>query len=70
MPGAMLEDGSRLFDHLRGPHATEIVAPKGPNILVRPDGYIAHIGPERFDQYAGQPTRQVVTGIFARGSNA
>jgi 2-polyprenyl-6-methoxyphenol hydroxylase-like FAD-dependent oxidoreductase len=64
MPDARLEDGTRLFDHLRGPHATEILAPRGHNILVRPDGYIAHIGPERFDQYAGEPTRQVMTRVF------
>jgi 2-polyprenyl-6-methoxyphenol hydroxylase-like FAD-dependent oxidoreductase len=64
MPDAKLEDGTRLFDHLRGPHATEIVAPRGHNILVRPDGYIAHIGPERFDQYAGAQTHHVVTARF------
>jgi 2-polyprenyl-6-methoxyphenol hydroxylase-like FAD-dependent oxidoreductase len=64
MPDARLEDGTRLFDHMRGPHATEIVAPRGHNILVRPDGYIAHIGPERFDHYAGERTHQVVTARF------
>jgi 2-polyprenyl-6-methoxyphenol hydroxylase-like FAD-dependent oxidoreductase len=68
MPDAKLEDGTRLFDHLRGPHATEIVAPHGHNILVRPDGYIAHIGPERFDHYAGTQTRQVITARFNLGS--
>ncbi len=68
MPDARLEDGSRLFDHLRGPHATEIVAPGRRNILVRPDGYIAHIGPERFDEYAGERTHQVRTGAFMRES--
>jgi hypothetical protein len=64
MPDAKLEDGTRLFDHLRGPHATEIVAPHGRNILIRPDGYIAHIGPEHFDQYAGERTQQVTTRVF------
>jgi 2-polyprenyl-6-methoxyphenol hydroxylase-like FAD-dependent oxidoreductase len=71
MPDARLEDGTRLFDHLRGPHATEIVAQRGHNILVRPDGYIANIGPERFDQYAGERTHQVTTRVFEnRASNA
>jgi 2-polyprenyl-6-methoxyphenol hydroxylase-like FAD-dependent oxidoreductase len=64
MPDARLEDGTRLFDHMRGPHATEIVGPHGHNILVRPDGYIAHIGPERFNEYAGMQTRQVITARF------
>jgi 2-polyprenyl-6-methoxyphenol hydroxylase-like FAD-dependent oxidoreductase len=64
MPDGKLEDATRLFDHLRGPHATEIVGQHGHNILVRPDGYIAHIGPERFREYAGMPTRQVVTARF------
>jgi hypothetical protein len=64
MPDARLEDGTRLFDHLRGPHATEIITPHGHNILVRPDGYIAHIGPERFNEYAGMQTRQVITARF------
>jgi 2-polyprenyl-6-methoxyphenol hydroxylase-like FAD-dependent oxidoreductase len=65
MPDAKLEDGTRLFDHLRGPHATEIVGPSGHNILVRPDGYIAYIGRERFSEYAGAPTRQVLTAKFS-----
>ena len=47
MPNARLEDGSRLFDHLRGTHATELVTPQGVRILIRPDGYIAHIGSNR-----------------------
>jgi len=29
--------------------------------LIRPDGYFAHIGEERFKEYAGEPT-QTVTG--------
>jgi 2-polyprenyl-6-methoxyphenol hydroxylase-like FAD-dependent oxidoreductase len=59
MPDARLDDGSRLFDHLRGPHATELVTPDGPRILIRPDGYIAHIGSTPFSEYAGEPTRQI-----------
>jgi 2-polyprenyl-6-methoxyphenol hydroxylase-like FAD-dependent oxidoreductase len=58
IPDARLDDGSRLFDHLRGPHATELATP-GPRILIRPDGYIAHIGSTHFGEYAGEPTRQV-----------
>ncbi|MGA2536549.1 MAG: FAD-dependent monooxygenase [Terracidiphilus sp.] len=59
MPDVRLPDGSRLFDHLRGPHATEFVTAEGPRILIRPDGYIAHIGLKEFADYAGQPTRPV-----------
>ncbi len=59
MPDAQFDDGSRLFDHLRGPHSTELVTPEGPRILVRPDGYIAHIGATEFSEYVGEPTRQV-----------
>ncbi len=59
MPDGRLKDGSRLFDHLRGGHATEIVTPEGPRILIRPDGYIAHIGTTHFTEYAGEPTRQI-----------
>jgi 2-polyprenyl-6-methoxyphenol hydroxylase-like FAD-dependent oxidoreductase len=58
MPDARLDDGSRLFDHLRGSHATELVTPEGPRILIRPDGYIAHIGSAQFAEYAGELTRQ------------
>jgi hypothetical protein len=56
MPDARLADGSRLFDHLRGPHATELVTPEGPRILIRPDGYIARIGAPHCAVYAGEPT--------------
>jgi 2-polyprenyl-6-methoxyphenol hydroxylase-like FAD-dependent oxidoreductase len=59
MPDARLDDGTRLFDHLRGSHATELVTPRGPRILIRPDGYIAHIGSTHFAEYAGEPTRQI-----------
>ena len=63
MPDARLEDGSRLFDQLRGTHATEIVTPEGARILVRPDGYIASIGLTRVAEYAGEPTRIVRAGL-------
>jgi hypothetical protein len=59
MPDCRLDDNSRLFDHLRGSHATEIVTPDGPRILIRPDGYIAHIGAAHFAEYAGEPTREI-----------
>jgi 2-polyprenyl-6-methoxyphenol hydroxylase-like FAD-dependent oxidoreductase len=59
MPDARLDDGGRLFDHLRGCHATELVTPEGLRILIRPDGYIAHIGSTHFPEYAGEPTRQI-----------
>jgi 2-polyprenyl-6-methoxyphenol hydroxylase-like FAD-dependent oxidoreductase len=59
MPDGRLEDNSRLFDHLRGTRATEIVTPEGPRILIRPDGYIAHIGTTHCAEYAGEPTREI-----------
>jgi 2-polyprenyl-6-methoxyphenol hydroxylase-like FAD-dependent oxidoreductase len=63
MPDGRLTDGSRLFDHLRGGHATEIVTPEGTRILIRPDGYIAHIGTTQFAEYAGEPTRQIRSAV-------
>jgi 2-polyprenyl-6-methoxyphenol hydroxylase-like FAD-dependent oxidoreductase len=59
MPDMCLKDGTRLFDHLRGGHASEFVTPEGHRILIRPDGYIAQIGSERFGEYAGEPTREI-----------
>jgi 2-polyprenyl-6-methoxyphenol hydroxylase-like FAD-dependent oxidoreductase len=59
IPDLRLEDGSRLFDHLRGHHATEFVTTEGPRILIRPDGYIARIGTTQFSEYAGAPTRSI-----------
>jgi 2-polyprenyl-6-methoxyphenol hydroxylase-like FAD-dependent oxidoreductase len=56
MPDARLDDGTRLFDHLRSGRAIEILTPAGPRILIRPDGYIAHIGATHFAEYAGAPT--------------
>jgi hypothetical protein len=57
MPDARLEDGSRLFDHLRGRSRDGARHARGPRILIRPDGYIAHIGSTHFAEYAGEPTR-------------
>lgn len=59
MPDVRLADGSRLFEHLRGCHATEFITAEGPRILIRPDGYIAHIGLEQFAEYAGGTTLQI-----------
>jgi 2-polyprenyl-6-methoxyphenol hydroxylase-like FAD-dependent oxidoreductase len=59
MPDLRLEDGSRLFDHLRGHQATEFFTPEGPRLLIRPDGYIAHIGTTLFTEYAGEPIRTI-----------
>jgi 2-polyprenyl-6-methoxyphenol hydroxylase-like FAD-dependent oxidoreductase len=65
MPDVRLADGSRLFEHMRGPHATELAKPEGPRILIRPDGYIAHIGVKQFAEYAGEPTRSIQGQSFA-----
>jgi 2-polyprenyl-6-methoxyphenol hydroxylase-like FAD-dependent oxidoreductase len=62
MPDGRLTDGSRVFDHLRGGHATEIITPEGLRILIRPDGYIANIGTTHFPEYAGQPTQEIRCG--------
>ena len=39
--------------------------PEGPRILIRPDGYIAHIGSTHFAEYAGEPTRSI-SGTLSR----
>lgn len=59
MPDVRLNDGKRLFDYFRGTHATELVTPEGLRVLIRPDGYIAHIGPAHFAEYAGEPVREI-----------
>jgi 2-polyprenyl-6-methoxyphenol hydroxylase-like FAD-dependent oxidoreductase len=59
MPDLRLANGSRLFDHLRGSHATELAMPEGPAILIRPDGYIGHIGSTRLEEYAGEPVHHL-----------
>ena len=65
MPDARLNDGSRLFDHLRSGSATEVVTPRGARILIRPDGYIAHIGSEHFREYAGEPVGQIPSSLVS-----
>jgi 2-polyprenyl-6-methoxyphenol hydroxylase-like FAD-dependent oxidoreductase len=67
MPDIRLGDGSRLFEHMRGPHATEIATTEGQHILIRPDGYIAQIGKKRFSEYAGQPTRAIADAVHLQG---
>jgi 2-polyprenyl-6-methoxyphenol hydroxylase-like FAD-dependent oxidoreductase len=63
MPDLRLTDGSKLFEHLRGCHATELTMFEGRRILIRPDGYIAHIGSKPFGEYAGRPTRVVQCAV-------
>jgi len=67
MPDVRLTDGSRLFEHLRGCHATELSIGDGLLILIRPDGYIAHIGSEQFGEYAGGPTHAVQGPLLGFG---
>jgi len=59
MPNLQLANGNKLFDEMRGTHATEVLTKTGARILVRPDGYIASIGTEPTEEYAGEPTRTV-----------
>jgi 2-polyprenyl-6-methoxyphenol hydroxylase-like FAD-dependent oxidoreductase len=59
MPDMRLADGTKLFEQMRGSHATELTTAEGPRILIRPDGYIAHIGMTHFPDYAGELTRCV-----------
>lgn len=69
MPDLRLADGSRLFERLRGRHATELVTAGGPRILIRPDSYIAHIGLKEFPEYAGEST-QHIQGIVSQLSDS
>lgn len=62
MPDLRLAEG-RLFELMRGTHATELITSEKSRILIRPDGYIAHIGAEHASQYGGEPTRQVLCPI-------
>jgi 2-polyprenyl-6-methoxyphenol hydroxylase-like FAD-dependent oxidoreductase len=63
MPDVRLADGTKLFDHMRGPHATDFATAEGPRILIRPDGYIAHIGQKQFKEYAGEPTKMITGSV-------
>jgi 2-polyprenyl-6-methoxyphenol hydroxylase-like FAD-dependent oxidoreductase len=68
MPDLRLAEGSSLFHQLRGSHATELVTNDGTHILIRPDGYIAYIGPKQSTEYAGQSSQRLVLpqGAIAR----
>jgi 2-polyprenyl-6-methoxyphenol hydroxylase-like FAD-dependent oxidoreductase len=59
MPDVRLADGRRLFEQMRGTHATEFVIRDGTRILIRPDGYIASIGGPPVTSYADEPTHSV-----------
>jgi 2-polyprenyl-6-methoxyphenol hydroxylase-like FAD-dependent oxidoreductase len=59
MPNLQLANGNKLFDEMRGTHATEVLTKTGVRILVRPDGYIASIGTQPTEEYAGERTRTV-----------
>ncbi len=55
MPDGRLANGRRIFDGLRHEGATQLMRQDGFKMLVRPDGYIASIGREDVDTYAGLP---------------
>lgn len=59
MPNLQLFNGNKLFDEMRGTHATEVLTKTGARILVRPDGYIASIGTQPTEEYAGERTHTV-----------
>jgi 2-polyprenyl-6-methoxyphenol hydroxylase-like FAD-dependent oxidoreductase len=59
MPDARLPGGGRLFEQMRGTHATEVVTTAGVRILVRPDGYVARIETEPSKEYGGEKVREV-----------
>ncbi|APR87675.1 putative monooxygenase [Minicystis rosea] len=59
---ARLPGGRRLYDFLRGTGATQLTRSDGFKVLVRPDGYVASIGRDAIDMYAGEPVQQVSVG--------
>jgi 2-polyprenyl-6-methoxyphenol hydroxylase-like FAD-dependent oxidoreductase len=59
MPDVRLADGTRLFEQMRGTHATEFVTRDRSRILIRPDGYVASIGTQRIMSFAGESTHTV-----------
>jgi 2-polyprenyl-6-methoxyphenol hydroxylase-like FAD-dependent oxidoreductase len=54
-----LADGARLFEQMRGIHATEFITRDATRILICPDGYIASIGRPPVATFAGEPTHRV-----------
>jgi 2-polyprenyl-6-methoxyphenol hydroxylase-like FAD-dependent oxidoreductase len=63
MPDRRFADGSRLFEHLRGCHVTQLISEGEPGILIRPDGYVASIGPDELGQLAGHSVHTVRAAI-------
>jgi 2-polyprenyl-6-methoxyphenol hydroxylase-like FAD-dependent oxidoreductase len=59
MPDVRLSDDTRLFERMRGTHATELIARDGTRILIRPDGYVASIGTQPVGVFGGEPTHAV-----------
>jgi len=59
MPDVRLADGTRLFEQMRGTHATEFVTREATRILIRPDGYIASIGRQPVTAFASESTHPV-----------
>jgi hypothetical protein len=58
MPDMKVADGTRLFEHLQGSHATQVTTREGVPILIRPDGYIASLGAAT-PVYMGEGVRTV-----------
>jgi 2-polyprenyl-6-methoxyphenol hydroxylase-like FAD-dependent oxidoreductase len=59
MPDGRLKSGQRVFDVLRHLGATQLTRDDGLKVLVRPDGYIARIGRDDVEEYAGLAVRMV-----------
>lgn len=59
MPDGRLKSGQRIFDALRAPGVTQLTRDDGLEVIVRPDGYIASIGGDDVDEYAGLSVRTV-----------
>ena len=69
MPDLRLACGASLFGEMRGAHATVVVATTGVRVLVRPDGYIASIGTQPIEHYAGERTRTVTLSKPSSGGS-
>jgi 2-polyprenyl-6-methoxyphenol hydroxylase-like FAD-dependent oxidoreductase len=59
MQDGRLKSGQRIFDVLRHPGATQLTRDDGIKVLVRPDGYIASLGRDDVEEYAGLPVQKV-----------
>jgi 2-polyprenyl-6-methoxyphenol hydroxylase-like FAD-dependent oxidoreductase len=60
--GHLLPDGSSLLSSMRHGGATLLVRRSGGHALVRPDGYVAEITPDRIESYMGLEVHQVEFG--------